>query len=219
LIRQSLDGEASVKMIEAAANTRVTERTPMKAPPDAPPQDAGLVAASLREPERFAALYDRYFLDIHRYLAGRLGRETADDLAAETFLIAFRRRSDFDPDRGAVRPWLYGIATNLVSQHRRTEQRRLRALGRVNVERAVDGPEDAVTARVAAEELRPDLVRAMKALAPADRDVVFLSVLGGLTYDEIAQALDIPPGTVGSRLNRARTRLRTALGDRLKEDR
>ncbi|MGI5330657.1 RNA polymerase sigma factor [Actinomadura nitritigenes] len=92
------------------------------------------------EPERFALLYDRYFDDIHRYLAARLGRENADDLAAETFLIAFRRRKDFDASRGGTfRPWLYGIATNLVSRHRRTEQRRLKALGTEDRSIKVDG--------------------------------------------------------------------------------
>ncbi|WP_141580514.1 RNA polymerase sigma factor [Actinomadura sp. WMMA1423] len=186
----------------------------MKAPPEAGlvPDDAELVASSVREPERFALLYDRYFDDIHRYLAARLGRENADDLAAETFLIAFRRRKDFDASRGALRPWLYGIATNLASQHRRTERRRLKALGRVRAEDAIDGHEEHVASRVTAEALRPDLVRAMRDLAPGDRDVVFLSVLGGLGYDDIAQALGIPSGTVGSRLNRARKRLRGALG-------
>jgi RNA polymerase sigma factor (sigma-70 family) len=190
----------------------------MKAPPEAGDvtDDAELVASSVREPERFALLYDRYFDDIHRYLAARLGRENADDLAAETFLIAFRRRTDFDASRGgALRPWLYGIATNLVSQHRRTERRRLKALGRVRVEYALTGHEDQVASRVTAEALRPDLVRAMQELAPDDRDVVFLSILGGLAYDDIAQALGIPSGTVGSRLNRARKRLRRALGGQI----
>lgn len=190
----------------------------MKAPPEAGDvtDDAELVASSVREPERFALLYDRYFDDIHRYLAARLGRESADDLAAETFLIAFRRRTDFDASRGsALRPWLYGIATNLVSQHRRTEQRRLKALGRVSVEYAMDGHDDQVASRVTAEALRPDLVRAMRDLAPGDRDVVFLSVLGGLGYDDIAQALGIPSGTVGSRLNRARKQLQRALGGQI----
>ncbi|WP_245681807.1 RNA polymerase sigma factor [Actinomadura kijaniata] len=178
--------------------------------------DAELVASSVHEPERFALLYDRYFDDIYHYLAARLGRENADDLAAETFLIAFRRRTDFDASRGGTfRPWLYGIATNLVSQHRRTEQRRLKALGRVSVEYALDGHEDQVTSRITAEALRPDLVQAMRDLAPGDRDVVFLSILGGLGYDEITQALGIPSGTVGSRLNRARKRLRRALGGQI----
>ncbi|RFU38616.1 RNA polymerase sigma factor [Actinomadura logoneensis] len=159
----------------------------------APPQedevtgDTELVASSLREPERFALVYDRYFDDIHRYLAARLGSEAADDLAADTFLVAFRRRADFDPSRGtAVRPWLYGIATNLVAQHRRAEQRRLRAMGRVGAEVSVAGHEERVTARVAAETLRPDLVRAVRGLSSGERDVVFLSAPAGLGYEEIA---------------------------------
>jgi DNA-directed RNA polymerase specialized sigma24 family protein len=55
----------------------------------------------------------RHFASVYRYVAGRLGPDVADDLAAETFLAAFRRRVTLDPTRGAVRPWLYGIATNL----------------------------------------------------------------------------------------------------------
>ncbi|MEV4257114.1 RNA polymerase sigma factor [Spirillospora sp. NPDC049652] len=189
----------------------------MTAPPeeDEVTSDAELVASSLRNPEGFALVYDRYFDDVHRYLAARLGRETADDLAADTFLIAFRRRADFDPSRGtALRPWLYGIATNLVSQHRRAEQRRLKAMGRVGAEVSVDGHEERATARIAAETLRPDLVRAVRGLSSGERDVVFLSAVAGLGYEEIAQALKIPSGTVGSRLSRAKARLRRALADK-----
>jgi DNA-directed RNA polymerase specialized sigma24 family protein len=104
--------------------------------------DATLVRQSCREPERFAILYDRHFGDVHRYLSGRMGREAADDLAAETFLIAFRKRAGFDQERGAVRPWLFGIATVLVAEHRRAEHRRLNALGRIAVETTTDGHED-----------------------------------------------------------------------------
>src|ERR1700761_8653711 len=83
--------------------------------------DATLIAESLHRPERFAAIYDRYFAEIYRYVAGRLGPDVADDLAAETFTDAFRKRAQFQPSRGALRPWLYGIATNLVARHRRLE--------------------------------------------------------------------------------------------------
>src|SRR5690349_5976781 len=83
--------------------------------------DAAVIARSVRDPDHFATIYDRYFVEIYRYLAGRLGREIADDFAAETFLVAFRKRDRFDPTLGSVRPWLYGIATNLVGQHRRRE--------------------------------------------------------------------------------------------------
>src|SRR5918997_1700455 len=75
--------------------------------------DAEAIVRSTREPAHFAAIYDRYFGEVYRYVAGRLGRDIADDLAAETFLIAFRRRDRFDPARASVRPWLYGIATTL----------------------------------------------------------------------------------------------------------
>lgn len=185
----------------------------------APPQvsglvdDAALIEESLHDPERFAGLYDRHFSDIHRYLAGRVGRELANDLAAETFLTAFRRRETFDPVRGRVRPWLFGIATRKVADHRRTEGRRLRAFARVTAEVVVDGPEDGVAARVTAQRARPQLARGLRGLSRGDRDVMFLAALGGLSYEEIAIALDIPGGTVGSRLSRARRRLRQELGE------
>lgn len=174
--------------------------------------DTTLIEQSRHDPERFAILYDRYFEDVHRYIAGRLGREIADDLGAETFLIAFRKRSAFDSARGAVRPWLYGIATHLVTEHRRKESRRLNAFSRVPAEFATDGHEDRVAARITAEGTRPELARAIKGLSRRDRDVLFLIALAGLSYDEVAQALGIPAGTVGSRLNRARRRLRQELG-------
>ena len=65
--------------------------------------------------DEFAALYDQHFPDIYRYVAGRLGRDVADDIAADTFVVALRRRGSFDAARGGVRPWLFGIATNLVA--------------------------------------------------------------------------------------------------------
>src|SRR5437879_1580712 len=92
--------------------------------------DTALLCASWQEPDRFAELFHRYFAEIHRYIARRLGVDVADDLAAETFLAAFRKRAGFDPERGAVRPWLYGIATNLIGSHRRAERRYLAAIAR-----------------------------------------------------------------------------------------
>jgi Sigma-70 region 2 len=79
------------------------------------PDDARQVELSLRDPECFGVVFDRYFGEIHRYAARRLGRDAADDVAAETFLTAFRSRRRFDASRGTVRAWLYGIATNHMS--------------------------------------------------------------------------------------------------------
>ena len=179
-------------------------------------RDAAVVAESLHHPERFAAIYDRYFAEIYRYVAGRLGPDVADDLAAETFADAFRKRAQFRPSRGALRPWLYGIATNLVARHRRVEARRLNALTR-----AADQPPsadhgdlaDRAAARVSAQQLRQPLARALAQLADRDRDALLLVSLADLSYEEVAAALGIPAGTVGSRLNRARRTVRAALTD------
>jgi RNA polymerase sigma-70 factor (ECF subfamily) len=178
------------------------------------PDDAAVIARSMRDPDRFAAIYERYFVEIYRYIAGRLGRDVADDLAAETFLIAFRKRDRVDPAQGGVRPWLYGIATILVGQHRRTETRRYRALARAGARlpAAAESHDDRVADVLAAERLGPDLATALAGLGQGDRDVVLLVAIADLSHQEIGLALDIPYGTVGSRLSRARGQLRAALG-------
>lgn len=185
---------------------------PVTGPPEAGVSDADLLAASERQPELFAGLYDRHHADIHRYVAARLGTEAADDLAAETFLVAFKKRRAFDPRRGVVRAWLYGIATNLVADHRRNETKRLavlcRSAGRATTEH---GHEDRVVTRVDAASAQGRLAAALGDLPAGDRDVLLLVALAGLGYDEVGQALGIPVGTVGSRLNRARRKLRAAL--------
>jgi RNA polymerase sigma factor (sigma-70 family) len=173
--------------------------------------DARLVERSRKEPDGFTGIYDRYFPVIHRYVASRLGPQTADDLAAETFLVAFRKRARFDPVRGTVRPWLFGIATNLVAQHRRAETRRYQALARTGADPATESHENRVVSWVTAEGLQPQLARALAALSRDQRDIVLLVALSDLSHEEVAQALSIPYGTVGSRLSRARRKLRAAL--------
>jgi RNA polymerase sigma-70 factor, ECF subfamily len=184
----------------------------------ASPTDAEVIRASWSEPERFADIYDAYVDDIHRYVERRLGRDEADDVAAETFLEAFRQRERYDVDRPYARPWLYGIATNLVGRHRRQEVARYRAMARsaaepaasaadTSTDRVADGVADRLTARAA----QPALVRALGRLSPGDRDVVLLLALAQLGHAEVAEALGIPVGTVRSRLHRARRQLRSAL--------
>ena len=179
------------------------------------PDDAAVIARSVRNPDEFAAIYERYFVEIYRYAAGRLGRDVADDLAAETFLIAFRKRDRVDPALERVRPWLYGIATILVGQHRRQETRRYRALARAGgrVLASTESHDERVADAVAAERLGGELATALAGLGQGDRDVLLLAAISELSHQEIALALDIPYGTVGSRLNRARRELRTALGE------
>jgi RNA polymerase sigma factor (sigma-70 family) len=172
--------------------------------------DATVVARSVSDPHCFAAIYDKYFDEIYRYVAARLGRGAADDLAAETFLVAFRKRDRFDPALGRVRPWLYGIATNLVGRHRREERRRYQALARAGgrILEAVESHEDRVADAVTAERLAERLAAAIAGLGQGDRDVLLLIAISELSHHEVALALDIPYGTVASRLNRVRRTLR-----------
>ncbi len=85
--------------------------------------DADVIELSRREPEQFAVLFRRHAPQIQRYVLRRLGPDAADDVVAETFLLAFRQRDRYDLARLDARPWLYGIATNLIGRHRRAEIR------------------------------------------------------------------------------------------------
>ncbi|GAA3441669.1 RNA polymerase sigma factor [Planomonospora venezuelensis] len=167
---------------------------------------------SLDGPEAFGAVFDACFAEIHRYVAQRIGTDHAEDVVSETFLTAFRKRDAYDPSRASVRAWLYGIATNLVGRHRRQEVRTLRALGRHGPDADAPGHDERVAVRVSAQSLRPDLAAAVAKLDRRDRDVLLLVALAGLSHEEVATALGIPYGTVGSRLSRARRKLRAALG-------
>lgn len=175
--------------------------------------DAELIRRSLSEPEAFGAVFDRYYAQIHGYVARRLGYSDADDIAANTFLIAFGRRESYDPARTDARPWLYGIASNLVSQQYRAEKRRYRALARAEVSLPTAGPADQVAARVDAHSLRGSLAAALARLSKPDRDVLLLVAWAELTSAQAGEALGIPAGTARSRLHRARRKVREALGD------
>lgn len=173
--------------------------------------DAELVARFRADPELFTEVHDRYFNDIYRYVAGRLDVQAAEDITAETFCTAFGKRDRFDPERGGLRSWLFGIATNLVAGHRRQEARRYRALARAGVEPAAASHEDRVVTAVTAARMQPQLAKALGALSRGERDVVLLVALAQLSYDEVAEALGISQGTVGSRLSRARRKLHIAI--------
>lgn len=179
-----------------------------------PPRDddAAVVSQSLEQPETFALLYDRYAADIHRYAARRLGEGAADDITADTFLIAFRARARFDTGRESARPWLYGIAANLIGKHRRAEVRGLRALARTGTDPVAESWTERADHRVSAQAAHTELAGALAALSAGDRHVLLLIAWADLSYQEVADALSLPVGTVRSRLNRARRKVRTALG-------
>jgi RNA polymerase sigma-70 factor (ECF subfamily) len=147
---------------------------------------------------------------LHRYLRRRVGAATADDLAAATFTAAYENWQKLDPER-SVRPWLYGIASNLLHRHWRSERRMLRARARTGVDPIAPDESDDTAARVDAGLPALGLASALAELRPRDRELLLLSVWAELGDREIAEALDLPIGTVKSRLSRAKARLRREL--------
>lgn len=159
----------------------------------------------------FGRLFDTYARPLHRYLARRIGQDAAHDLVSETFLVALNRRHSYDPRRGVVRSWLYGIATNLLRRQVRQEVRGLQAIARAagHAPGQDAGHDGLVADRVDAAEMAARLAAALSQLPEGDRDVLLLTSWAGLDSAEVADALGIPVGTVRSRLHRVRKWLRT----------
>lgn len=172
------------------------------------PTDAEVIEASLREPEAFRVIFERHYAAVYRLAARRVGRDVAGDVAAETFLRSFANRYRYDLARHNALPWLYGIAVNVIGDHLRKAARMARFAGRFLRNQADLDPTVESDDRLVASSVRQELAGALEALSAGDRDALLLFALEGLSYSEIASVLEIPVGTVGSRVHRARKRIR-----------
>ena len=174
--------------------------------------DSELIAGSRTAPAMFSEIFDRHHRELYRYLRHRVGAELAADLAAETFVTAFGRRGAYRAEGTDARPWLYGIAHNLLRNHQRHEQRRLAAYARHGAEPLADAGALAefsmADARADGAAVSARLAQILARMRAGDRDVLLLFAWADMSYAEVAQALAIPVGTVRSRLNRARRQLR-----------
>jgi RNA polymerase sigma factor (sigma-70 family) len=168
--------------------------------------DGELFRRSVDVPEAFEGIFERHGRAVWGYCRRRVGYDAAEEVAAQTFLVAFERRGSFDPGYDSARPWLLGIATNLIRRHLRDERAYLERNRRALV--PIPAEESGVADRLDAERLRPLLIEALLALSPDDRDTFLLVAVGELSYPETAWALDVPVGTVRSRIHRARAQLR-----------
>jgi RNA polymerase sigma factor (sigma-70 family) len=155
---------------------------------------------SVVEPSAFAILYERHHIAVRRYVAWRVGTEAGEDLASEVFIRAFRGRERFRDEQASALPWLLGVANHVIADHRRTEQRCLKALQRVaaTAPQLIEHEDRALSA---------ELVGELRRLSGEDRDALLLVVWGELSYEEAAAALGVPIGTVSSRIARARRAL------------
>jgi len=160
-------------------------------------------------------VYDEHSGDLYGFLARRVGRDLAEDLLADTFEMAMGSIDAFDPALGTIRTWLFGIASNLVRRHWRTEERRLRALARdaaapvasIDPLLTTTGVVDRIDAASDAEALIAELGR----LDDVDRELLALTGWESMSSTEAGACLGMPAATVRSRLRRARARLRTAI--------
>jgi RNA polymerase sigma-70 factor (ECF subfamily) len=170
--------------------------------------DSAVIASSLEDPGAFGAIFDRHGGALLRFLARRVDPAEAEGLLGEVFRIAFERRGSFDLQREDARPWLYGIAANVVAKHRRSEARRLRATARLAAQRGFgEDPAERAVLAADARVVWAEIADAMGGLPGPEREVLLLFAWEELSYDQIAAALGVPVGTVRSRLNRGRTRL------------
>lgn len=178
--------------------------------PRAEETDAEIIARSLDDPEAFAAVFDRHYDAIHRFLWGRVG-QMAEDLTADVFRVAFEQRDRYDPDFASAKPWLFGIASRLAKQRHRERVRTDEV--RTRLDHAARGGDRSFEERLA--ELTPGsaITEALDAIEQRDREPLLLHVWGDLSYEQVAQAMAIPLGTVRSRIHRAREQLREHLTD------
>ena len=167
------------------------------------------LAASSPAAESFEALYRRTFPRVYAYVASLLrDRAAAEDVTAQAFERAYRRRRSFRPSRGSADAWLFGIARNAALDELRRRKRRARLEA---------DPEDLATAGIpeqAERALDRETVRAALAtLEPRERDLVALKFSAGLTNEEIGRVLGLSESNAGTRLHRTIEKLRKACHD------
>lgn len=175
--------------------------------------DSDVIRASWDAPERFGAIVERHHDVVYRYVARRIGRQDARDVTAEVFLNAFAARSRFDTTAESARPWLFGIAFNLIGRRLRTIRRRQRLTEALPGLRPVEDFAADSDSRVAASGLASELWEALDSLSESDRETFLLYAVDGLTYSEVAEVLSIALGTVASRMSRVRSLIREAIPD------
>jgi RNA polymerase sigma-70 factor (ECF subfamily) len=166
------------------------------------------------DPAAFTEAFREHADAVHRHALWATGdRAAAEDVVSLTFLEAWRHRERLRPEEdGGLRPWLLGIAVNVLRNTARSARRHQRALARLPRADTVPDFAEEVTGRIADAERLAAARAALDGLRRAEREVFTLCVWDGLDYAAAAVALGVPVGTVRSRLSRARAKLRLAAG-------
>jgi RNA polymerase sigma-70 factor (ECF subfamily) len=166
------------------------------------------------EPESFGVLFERHARRVYNHCFRRTASwADAEELTSAVFVEAWRRRRDVRPIDESALPWLLGVANNLVRNHRRSLGRYRAALVRLPPPGSQADPADDVAERLADEVQMRRVLALVQQLPPRDQEVLALCAWSELTYQAAAEVLDIPVGTVRSRLARARARLAELAGN------
>ena len=170
-----------------------------------------LVAPAIEAPSEaetaFEALYRSSRDDVYAYVAGMLrDRSAAEDVTAQAFERAYRRRASFKPERGSRRAWLFGIARNAALDELRRRGRHTELTGEPEDAAAAGAHEEAVEASLR----RSMLDAALAKLSRRERDLIALKNFAGLANAEIAEVIGVSESNAGTRLHRAMEKLREA---------
>lgn len=166
---------------------------------------APAIAAPSEAEASFDALYRSSRDDLFAYVAGMLrDRDAAEEITAQAFERAYRRRQSFNPKRGNRRAWLFGIARNAALDELRRRGRQAALVTDPEDEAAAGAAEDAAEASIRRSTVRTAIAR----LAPRDRELIALKYFAGLANPEIASVVGISESNVGTRLHRVIEKLR-----------
>lgn len=164
--------------------------------------------------DAWGALFLRHQQAVYHYCFRRTASHSAaEDLTSAVFLDAWRLRGRVRLYGQSALPWLYGIATMLTRNHERALRRHRAALRRIDPTVSVPDPTTEIADRIDAQHAVARIRSLLSRLPQRDREVLELAALGTLSIAEIGVALGITPGTVKSRLSRARARLATLLAE------
>jgi RNA polymerase sigma factor (sigma-70 family) len=180
--------------------------------------DSEIIERSAHEPEAFGAIFDRHFDAIAGFCIRRIGIARGEDVAGDVFRWAFENRRRFDCKHDDARPWLFGIANNLVREALRSAGRQKVAYERWLTREKSDGTELAfqVTVAIDAQHDFSAVAAVLERQSIEEVETLLLFAWEQLTYVQIAEALAIPVGTVRSRIHRVRQHLQEVLDAPLK---
>ncbi|CAM3319913.1 ECF RNA polymerase sigma factor SigE [Arthrobacter ulcerisalmonis] len=161
--------------------------------------------------DALGVLFDRHSDAVFRYCLSRTGSwHDAEELVSITFMEAWRQRRTLVLQRDSLLPWLLGVATNAARNSARTSRRYEQFMGRLPHSSSVPDHSAAADERMDTERQVQDLLAGTTGLTDGERDVLLLCAMNGCSYQQAAESLGIRLGTVRSRLNRAKKKLRSA---------